>query len=116
MEVVEKQREAGGCRVGLGVSQSVEVWARVRAWSCGQPRWSLESGVPAVGGSLEKEHRGSPKKVTTRVKVTCGGLLELLRSTKLLGHKGLRVQSDPLVFEGVFLCLFVWKLWRRVRK
>ena len=56
---------------------------------------------------LERVHRGSPNQVTTRVEVTCGGLWEFLRSTKLLGHKGLQVQSDPLVLEGVFLRFFV---------
>ena len=89
--------------VSVWVEQSVG--GGIGVWSCGQPRSSLES--PQLVEELERVYRGSPNQVTTRVEVTCGGLWEFLRSTKLLGHKGLRVQSDPLVFEGVFLCLFV---------
>ena len=86
---------------GLGLGGAVSRWRyrSVELWSA-----AFEPGVPAVGGGAGE----GPSRVAQTSHHEGGGnlrgLWEFFRSTKLLGHKGLRVQSDPLVFEGVFPC------------
>ena len=101
--------------------QSVESWvsrrrcgleaqlcqlSRKPARSCGESRRELAGRLakPELNrgyasyrgdGTLRLTPQG-----TTRVQVTCNGLVGLVRSAKSRAIKTQEVQSDPLVFEG----------------